>query len=113
MNMGNYDIARLQEAICRLTGCSSKYVETIMVTECFHGFRGEVLWQRQVAVFEISGYQNATRVYAWANKNTGQEGGTVIVLGISPVNSAHMAVAAAMAASIRNGSFESSCAQRL
>jgi hypothetical protein len=107
MNMLNDDIARLQDAICRLTGCSSKYVETIVVTECFHGFRGEVLWRRQVAVFEISGYQNATRVYAWINKSNGQEAGTrVIVLGISPINSAHTAVAAAMAASIRNGSFE-------
>ena len=103
----NDDISCLQDAICRLTGCTSKYVETIEVTECFHGFRGEVLWQREIAVFEITGHPKATRVYTWANKDPENEGDTrVIVLEIPPINSAQTAVAAAMAASILNGSFE-------
>lgn len=101
------DISRLQNAIRRLTGCASKYVETEAVTECFHGFRGEVLWQRKVAVFEIEGHPKATRVYAWANKNSGHEPAThVVVLEIPPVNSPRTAIVAAMAASIVNGSFE-------
>ncbi|HJT29567.1 MAG TPA: hypothetical protein VJ784_19290 [Pyrinomonadaceae bacterium] len=103
----NEDISRLQEAICRLTGCTSKYVETTAVTECFHGFQGEVLWQRDVAVFEIEGHTKAARVYAWATRNDGDENDRhVIVLEIPPVNSPRTAIAAAMAASIVNGSFE-------
>lgn len=102
----NPDISRLQNAIHRLTGCTSKYVETKAVTECFHGFRGEVLWQRKVAVFEIEGHPKATRVYAWANKYSGSATAThVVVLEIPPVNSPRTALAAAIAASIVNGSF--------
>ena len=101
----NDNISRLQDAICRLTGCTSKYVETVAVTERFHGFRGEVRWQREVAVFEIEDHSKATRVYASVNKNPDRESAThVIVLAIPPVNSARAAMAAAMAASIVNGS---------
>jgi hypothetical protein len=100
----NDDIPRLQEAICRLIGCTSKYVETTSVAECFHGFQGEVLWQRDVALFEIEGHPKAARVYAWANQNNGHR--HVIVLEIPPVNSARTAIAAAMAAAIVDGSFE-------
>ena len=103
----NNDISHLQDAIFRLTGCTSKYVETVAVTECFHGFRGEVLWQRDVAVFEIEGHPKAARVYAWANKHPDRESTRhVIVLEIPPVDSARTAIAAAMAASIVDGSFE-------
>lgn len=105
--MVNNDISRLQRAVYRLTGCTSRYVETILVTECFHGFRGEALWQCEVAVFEIKGHPNAARVYTWVDKNREHASDTqVIVLEVPPVNSAHTAVAAAMAASILNGSFE-------
>lgn len=103
----NPDIPHLQKAISRLTGCNSKYVETTAVTECFHGFRGEVLWQRDVAVFEIEGHPKAARVYAWANKHPDREPTRhVIVLEIPPVDSACTAIAAAMAASIVDGSFK-------
>ena len=103
----NDEIPRLQETICRLTGCSSRYIETTSVAECFHGFQGEVLWQRDVALFEIEGHPKAARVYAWANQNTGHEDARhVIVLEIAPVNSARTAIAAAMAAAIVDGSFE-------
>lgn len=103
----NPDISHLQQAISRLTGCTSKYVETTAVTECFHGFRGEVLWQRDVAVFEIEGHPKAARVYAWANKHPDRESTRhVIVLEIPPVDSARTAIAAAMAASIVDGSFK-------
>lgn len=103
----NPDISHLQQAISRLTGCTSKYVETTAVTECFHGFRGEVQWQREVAVFEIEGHPKAARVYAWANKDPDNHSTThVIVLEIPPVDSARTAIAAAMAASIVDGSFE-------
>lgn len=103
----NDDITRLQDAICRVTGCASKYLETIPARECFRGFRGEVLWQRDVAVFEIDGHPKATRVYAWPNRDPRQETDMhVIVLEIPPVNSARTAIAAAMAAAIVNGTFE-------
>ena len=103
----NDDISPLKEAIYRLTGCTSTYVETIAVTERFHGFRGEVLWQRDVAVFEIEDHPKAKRVYAWANKNHDHGSARhVVVLEIPPVNSARTAIAAAMAASIVEGSFE-------
>lgn len=77
------------------------------MTESFHGFRGDVLWQRDVAVFEIKGHPKASRVYAWVNRNRGDDSTRhVIVLEIPPVNSAGTAIAAAMAASIVDGSFD-------
>ena len=103
----NDDISRLQEAISRVTGCASKYVEKTSVIERFHGFRGEVLWERDVHVFEIEGHPNASRVYSWTQKNQGSETATqVIVLEVPPVDSARSAIAAAMAASILHGRFE-------
>lgn len=65
------------------------------------------MWQRNVAVFEIEGHPEAARVYAWTNKDHEDESTPhVIVLEIPPVNSARTAMAAAMAASIVNGTFE-------
>jgi len=97
-------ILRLQNAVSRSSGCTSKYIETIAVTECFHGFQGEVPWRRDVAMFEIFGHPKARRAYAWFRHESGSTTPSyVVVLGVAPINSARAAVAAAMAASIVKG----------
>ncbi|HJP92200.1 MAG TPA: hypothetical protein VJ875_09610 [Pyrinomonadaceae bacterium] len=103
-SMGAAHILRLQNAVSRSSGYTSKYIETITVTEGFHGFQEEVPWRRDVAVFEISGHPKAKRAYAWFRNESGTTTPSyVVVLGVPPINSARAAVAAAMAASIVKG----------
>ena len=59
-------VARLQNAIRRLSGCESGYLETVTVSESFHGFKTNRMWQGEVLVFEIRGHPHAKR----ARQNT-------------------------------------------
>lgn len=99
----NY-LVRLQNAIRRLNGCESKYVETVTVSQPFLSFRHNTVWQGEVAVFEVYGHPKARRAYAWANN---EEARYVVVLEIPPVSSPQTAVQAAIAAQIVNGTFRS------
>jgi hypothetical protein len=54
-------IPALIDAIRRLHGCEATHVETVPVREVFNG---EVMWQGEVEVFDVTGYPMATRVYA-------------------------------------------------
>lgn len=96
------DIVRLQNAIRRLNGCESGYVETVTVSESFQGFNTNQVWQAEVAVFEISGHPDARRAYAWSVVEDGQVR-HVVVLEVPPVTSPQTAVQAAIAAQIANG----------
>ena len=98
-------LARLQNAISKLNGCDSKYVETVTVSERFSNFRPSTIWQGQVAVFEVLGHPNATRAYAWSYEQGDEETRYVVVLEVPPVTSPQTAVQAAMAAQIANGTF--------
>lgn len=96
-------LVRLQNAIRRLNGCESNYVETVTVSQSFVSFRDNTVWQGDVAVFEIYGHPKAQRAYAWSSTADNEETRYVVVLGISPVSSAETAVQAAIAAQIANG----------
>jgi hypothetical protein len=81
--------------------CSSTYVETVPVTETFHG---ETVWQGEVEVFDIRGHPKAKRAYAWGHV-TGEEDQArryVTVLELPPVDSPQTAVKVAVAAEIKN-----------
>ena len=97
-------IVRLQNAIRRLSGCESGYVETVAVSESFHGFKTDRMWQGEVLVFEIRGHPHAKRAYAWSVLEDGQTR-HVIVLEVPPVTSPQTAVQAAIAAQIANGTY--------
>jgi hypothetical protein len=100
----NY-LVHLQNAIRRLNGCESKYVETVTVSQPFLSFRHNTVWEGDVAVFEVYGHPKAQRAYAWSSTTDNEETRFVVVLEIPPVSSPQTAVQAAIAAQIVNGTF--------
>lgn len=54
-------IDRLRAAIHRLHGCDARQVESAPVLD---SYRGEVVWQGAVDVFELTGHPGASRCYA-------------------------------------------------
>lgn len=96
-------IARLQDAIRRINGCKSKYLETVIVSESFHGLKEKIVWEGEVAVFEIYGHPHATRAYAWTCVSPGEGRRYVVVLNLPPVISPQTGVQAALAAQIVDG----------
>jgi hypothetical protein len=98
-------LVRLQNAIRRLNGCESKYVETVTVSQSFQSFQQNTFWQGDVAVFEVYGHAKAQRAYAWSSTADNEETEYIVVLEIPPVSSPETAVQAAFAAQIANGTF--------
>ncbi|SRR6266498_119466 len=94
-------IKELQNAIRRLHGCESDYLETVPVTETF---QGETVWQGEVEVFEIRGHPKAKRAYAWAHLSGKNDQGKryVAVLELPPVTSPETAVKAAIMQEIKS-----------
>ena len=97
------DIARFQNAIRRINGCESKYLETVTVSESFQGFQKKTAWEGEVAVFEIYDHPKANRAYAWSCISLGKVRRCVVVLNIPPVISPQTGVQAALAAQILDG----------
>lgn len=94
-------ITQLQDAIRKLHGCESQYLETVPVNETF---QGKTVWQGEVEVFEIRDHPKASHAYAWSH-GAGKDGKKtrfIAVLQIPPVTSPETAVRAAIAAEIQN-----------
>ena len=89
-------IERLQLVIYQLHGCDSKHVQTVPVREVF---RGQVAWQGEVEVFDITGHPKAKRCYARTHLDGPKDERTrfVTVLEIPPVKSPQTAVQVAIA----------------
>jgi hypothetical protein len=89
------NIARLKDTIRRLHGCDATHVESVPVTETFHG---QTVWEGHVEVFCLIGHPKAQRCYAWTHSE-GQAGErSVAVLEMPPVDSPQSAVRAAIVA---------------
>ena len=88
-------IRELRNAIRNLHGCAASYVETVPVIETF---RGQIVWQGDVEVFNIRNHPKARRCYAWAHTSgeNDRRKRYVVVLEIPPVESAQTAVRAAI-----------------
>lgn len=92
---------QLVDAIRRLHDCEATYLETVQVIETF---QGQTVWEGEVEVFDILGHPKAKRAYAWSHL-TGEDSKSrryVAVLELPPVDSAQMAVRAAVAAEIHD-----------
>jgi hypothetical protein len=98
-------VARLQNAIRQLNDCESKYIERMLISESFQSFKHNIIWEGEVAVFELRGHPKAKRAYAWCCASAANETRYVVVLEIPPVNSPQTAVQAAIAAAIVSGTF--------
>ncbi len=86
-------IEHLQKAIKKTFGLESKHIETLSV---FETFRGKVMFDSEVEVFEVKGHPTAKRAYAWAKNNEIGSDSTV-VLERPPIKNALDAVRAALA----------------
>lgn len=93
-----HQISSLKQAINRLHGCQSRYVESVHVHETW---QGETVWDGTVEVFDLLDHPTAKRAYAWAHET--DEGGTryVAVLHEGPIDSPRAAVQAAVVAEIK------------
>ncbi len=98
MNQAEY-VAHLQKAIKKTFGLESAHVETVGVVETF---RGQVLFDGDVEVFDVTGHPDAKRCYAWANDiETGSN--STVVLERPPIKTALDAVRAAILTEHKRG----------
>lgn len=88
-------LEELQQIIHRLHGVHSTHVKSVPVTE---RFKGEVIWDGIVEVFELHGHPKATHAYAWSHETDDPEHPkrSVAVLKIPPAVSPETAVRAAI-----------------
>jgi hypothetical protein len=63
MPLSSETIKAFQDAIRRLHGSESAYVESLPVRE---EFQGETIWSGIVHIFELEGHPTAKRAYVWA-----------------------------------------------
>lgn len=90
-------LEELRDAIRRLHGVESEFVETAPVVE---EFEGRTMWEGDVSVFKVIGHPQTDTAYAWMDRQDDKKR-YVAVLKLPPVDSAQLAVRAAIVASIR------------
>ena len=84
-------IARLQVAVQQLHNCGAVHRYTAPVTETFNG---QIVWQREVEVFDLLRHPKAKRAFGWSHREGNNDEGErfVAVLEIPPVVSPVTAV---------------------
>jgi hypothetical protein len=87
------EIRRLQKAIRELYGFGRNHVGPVGVRETF---KGEIVWDGAVELFELVRPPSATMAYAWSRETDGGGRRCIAVLGVPPINSAVDAVRAAV-----------------
>ena len=94
-------IEELQQVIHKLHGVHSTHVRSVPVTE---QFKGNVVWDGIVEVFELHGHPKATHAYAWAHDTDDpkQPKRSVTVLNIPPAVSPETAVRIAIMQELRD-----------
>lgn len=94
-------LEELQQIIHRLHGVHSTHVKSVPVTE---RFKGEVIWDGIVEVFELHGHPKATHAYAWSHETDDPEHPkrSVAVLNIPPATSPETAVRVAIIQEFRD-----------
>jgi hypothetical protein len=99
--VSNY-LSELRKAIKAVHGLDAAHIQTVPVKEVF---RGEVAWQGEVEVFNVTGHAKAKQCFAWGVRRADDKGWDVTaVLGVPPVTSPELAVKAAIAAHARQAS---------
>jgi hypothetical protein len=94
-----YELA-LEKAFKDLHHCAARHLETVSVVETW---RGKMVWEGDVEVFDLVGHPEASKGYAWAyDKAKGSQ--IVAVLELPPVISPKTAVQAALVSEIRKNS---------
>jgi hypothetical protein len=91
-------LERLRSVIRAVHGAESKHHETVPVVE---RFKGKIVWEGEVEVFDLMDHPKAKTCYAWAYARNGTEH-TTAVLELPPVISPQTAVKVATANEIQN-----------
>ena len=88
-------LGELKTKIRLLHGCDATHRQTVPVKEVF---RGKVIWDGEVEIFDLCGHAKAKHCYAWGypNKKEPDKLDVVAVLEIPPVVSPETAVRAAV-----------------
>ncbi len=89
----------IQRAVEQAAGCKATYVDTEAVVEVF---RGQVMWEGMVEIFNLEGHSKAKRAYGWGEGEE-KDAKYTAVLEIPPVTSSNTAVRAAIASETRKG----------
>jgi hypothetical protein len=93
---GEVSLAELREVVERLHGGRARLSEVVPVVE---RFRGQVVWEGAVHVFDLEGHPKAAVCYAWTSPvGEGDQRRFYAVLGMPPINSAADAVRASIVA---------------
>lgn len=94
-------LEELQKAIHQLHGVHSTHVGSVPVKE---QFKGKVIWDGIVEVFELHGHPKATHAYAWTHETDDDKEPkrSVTVLKIPPAVSPETAVRVAIVQEMRN-----------
>lgn len=93
--MDDAGVEALREAIRHMHGCEATWVESVPVRETFDG---QVVWEGEVQVFDVTGHPKAKRVYAWSYATEGGRRRFQAVLHLPPIDGALAAVRAAVMA---------------
>lgn len=84
---------QIKQAVELSAGCPATFAETVAVVEMF---QRKIVWEGNVAIFDLKGHPKAKRAYGWAYQDDA-ETRFVAVLEIPPVDSANTAVRLAIA----------------
>lgn len=87
----------IRKAVEQAAGCKALHVDTEAVIEVF---RGQVMWDGVVEIFDLQRHPKAKRAYGWET-GEGEDAKYTAVLEIRPVTSSNTAVRAAIAAEAR------------
>lgn len=83
-------IEEIKKAVEKTAQCSAVHLESVVVLETF---RGQIVWEGVVEVFELLECPKARRAYGWVDATT-----CTVVLEIPPVYSPNSAVRASIMA---------------
>jgi hypothetical protein len=92
-------LEELRDAIRQLHGAEATHVESVVVEETF---KGQMVWEGIVEVFDLVGHPTAHRAYAWAHDGKHPKESSIAVLHKEPITSAAAAVRAALIQEFRN-----------
>jgi hypothetical protein len=95
----------LRDVIRELHGAEATHIRSVPIKETF---KGQMVWEVVVEVFDLFGHPSAARVYAWSHDTDNPDNPKkhVTVLHIPPVVSPAMAVRAAIREEFRSGQSE-------
>jgi hypothetical protein len=98
----NDNIEQLKQIIENTHQCMAQFVESIAVSETF---KGQIVWQGIVHIFDIKDNALTTRCYAWSSPVEGSKTRRFYaVLHIPPVDSPQKAVRASIVHDFKQGS---------